>query len=120
MPFQILPPRKRYMSLSRLPKQIEAKLPSNLNQVPWTRTLAAGTLITSAILLVLGRRKAAIAVAAAGGAVALLEDPDGVRKFWNDIPDYVKSGQKMLGRFEGLVEQVAEQGGQLKDVLRRF
>ena len=108
------------MSLSRIPKQIEAKLPSSVRNVPWTRSLAAGTLITSAILLVLGRRKAAIAVAAAGGAVALLEDPDGVRKFWNDIPDYVKSGQKMLGRFEGLVEQVAEQGGQLKDVLRRF
>jgi len=108
------------MSLSTFPKQIEAKLPSSVKAVPWTRSLAAGTLLTSAILLVLGKRKAALAVAAAGGAVALIEDPDGVRKFWNDIPSYVQAGQKMLGRFEGLIEQVAEQGGQFKDVLRRL
>ena len=65
------------MSLTKFPKQIEANLPSNLRAMPWTRSVAAGTLLTSAILLVLGKRKAALAVAAAGGAVALIEDPDG-------------------------------------------
>lgn len=112
------------MSLSNIPKQIEAKLPDNLRDVSWnsvhlTRSLAAGTLLASAILLALGRRKAALAVAAAGGAVALLEDPEGVRKFWNDIPGYVQAGQRLLARFEGVIEQVAEQGESLKDVLKR-
>jgi hypothetical protein len=108
------------MGLSNFPKQIEAKLPSSVGSVPWTRSVAAGTLMTSAVLLALGKRKAALAVAAAGGAVALLEDPDGVRKFWNDIPSYVQEGQKLLGRLEGLIEQVAEQGAQFKDVLKRL
>jgi len=107
------------MSLSNISKQIDAKLPNTLNSIPWTRSLAAGTLLSSAILLVLGRRKAALAVAAAGGAVALLEDPEGVRKFWNDIPSYVQAGQRFLSRFEGVIEQVAEQGESLKDVLKR-
>jgi hypothetical protein len=112
------------MSLSNIPKQIEAKLPNNLSSVPlgsvpWTRSLAAGTLLSSAVLLALGRRKAALAVAAAGGAVALLEDPEGVRKFWNDIPGYVQAGQRMLARFEGVIEQVADQGQSFKDVLKR-
>jgi len=107
------------MSLAKFPKQIEANLPSNLSAVPWTRSLAAGTLVTSAILLVLGKRKAALAVAVAGGAVALIEDPDGARKFWNDIPDYIKAGQKALARIEGLIEQAAEQGVRFKDVLKR-
>jgi hypothetical protein len=107
------------MSLSKFPKQIEAKLPSSLNSVPWTRSLAAGTLLASAVLLVTGKRKAAIAVAAAGAAVALLEDPDGVRRFWGDVPSYVQAGQKLLARVEGLVEQAAEQGIRLKDVLKR-
>jgi hypothetical protein len=117
---EILQRERRTMSLSSFPKQIEAKLPSRVKSVPWTRSLAAGTLITSAVLLVLGQRKAALAVAAAGGAVALIEDPDSVRNFWNDIPSYVQSGQKMLGRLEGLIEQVAEQGAQFKDVLKRL
>ena len=107
------------MSLSSIPKQIEARLPKKLSSVPWTRSLAAGTLLSSAILLALGRRKAALAVAAAGGAVALLEDPDGVRKLWSDIPSYVQGGQRLLARFEGVIEQIAEQGGSLQDVLKR-
>lgn len=108
------------MSLSTFPKHIEARLPSSVSSAPWTRSLAAGTLLASAVLLVLGKRKAALAVAAAGGAVALIEDPDSVRKFWNEVPSYVQAGQKMLGRFEGLIEQIAEQGSQFKDVLRRL
>jgi hypothetical protein len=111
--------RKKTMSLTKFPKQIEASVHSNLSSVPWTRSVAAGTLVASAVLLVLGKRKAAIAVAAAGGAFALIEDTDAVRRFWNDVPDYVKAGQKFLGRVEGLIEQVAEQGGQLKDILKR-
>ncbi|AXC09754.1 hypothetical protein ACPOL_0373 [Acidisarcina polymorpha] len=75
--------------------------------------------MTSAVLLLTGRRKAALAVVAAGAAVALLEDPEGVRKFWSDVPDYVKAGQRLLGRLEGIIEQVADQGQTLKDVLRR-
>jgi hypothetical protein len=108
------------MSIAKFPKQIEAKLPSNVDSVPWTRSVAAGTLLASAILLILGKRKAAIAVAAAGGAVALIEDPDGVRRFWNEVPNYVKAGQRLLGRVEGLIEQAGEQAGQLRDVLRRL
>ena len=107
------------MSIAKFPKQIEAKLPSQTSEAPWTRSLAAGTLLASAVLLVLGRRKAALAVAAAGGAVALIEDPDSVRRFWNDIPEYVKAGQRLLARVEGLAEQAAQQGERLKDLLRR-
>ena len=107
------------MSIAKFPKQIEAKLPTQTSEAPWTRSLAAGTLLASAVLLILGRRKAALAVAAAGGAVALIEDPDSVRRFWNDIPEYVKAGQRLLARVEGLVEQAAEQGERLKDLLRR-
>jgi hypothetical protein len=107
------------MSLSKFPKQIEAKLPGGVRSVPWTRSVAVGTLLTSGILLATGRRKAALAVAATGATIALLEDPEGVRSFWNEVPNYVKAGQKLLGRLEGLAEQVAEQGEHLKDILRR-
>ena len=107
------------MSLSNVTKQIDVKLPSNLSEIPWTRALAAGTLLTSGILLATGRRKAALAVAAAGTAVALLEDPAGVKKFWDDIPGYVEAGQRLLARAEGVIEQIAAQGVQLKDVLKR-
>lgn len=107
------------MTLTKLPTQIDARLPKTLSEIPWNRTVAAGTLITSAILLLSGKRKSAIAVAATGATVMLLEDPDAVRKFWDNIPDYVQAGQKFLGRVEGFVEELASQGTNLRDVLRR-
>ena len=36
------------------------------------------------------------------------------------ISSYVQAGQKMLGRLKGLIEQVVEQGGQFKDMLKRL
>src|ERR1700734_35787 len=60
------------------------------------RTVAAGSLVTGAVLLATGKRKAGLAVAAAATVFALLEDPEGVKKTWNNIPDYLDSGHSML------------------------
>jgi hypothetical protein len=92
----------------------------NINQIPWTRAVAAGSLLTSVCLLIAGKRKAALAVAATGTAVALMEDPAAIRKFWNDLPDYMQTGQKFLGRMEGFVEELAAQGENLRKTLGRI
>jgi hypothetical protein len=110
------------MNLMQMPPQIEDGVRGAVNavsEVPWTRTLAAGTLLTSAALLFTGKRKASLATAVAGAAILLLEEPEAVRRFWNKIPDYVRASEQFLGRVEGYVEQFAEQGERVKKVLRR-
>ncbi|HEY0759783.1 MAG TPA: hypothetical protein VGD59_11055 [Acidisarcina sp.] len=91
----------------------------NIKEMHWTRAVAAGSLLTSVCLLVAGKRKAALAIAAAGTAVALLEDPDELRGFWEKLPDYVESGQKFLTRLEGFVEELGTQGERLRSTLGR-
>jgi hypothetical protein len=104
------------MKLMKMPKQIEARLPDSLPEVPWTRAFA-GSLIVSAWLLFTGRRKAALAVAAGGAAVALLENPDVARELWKGIPGYLHSAKDMLVRAEEFVEDVAEKGNKLRQTL---
>ena len=70
------------------------------------RTVAAGSLVTGAVLLASGKRKAGLAVAAAGTIFALVEDPEGVKKVWNNIPDYLDNGHSLLSRFEKFVGEV--------------
>ncbi len=72
----------------------------------WVRTVAAGSLVTGAILLASGKRKAGLAIAAAGTVFALVEDPEGVKKVWNNIPDYLDSGHGLLTRFEKFVGEL--------------
>ena len=105
------------MTLMKLPRQIEARMPNSLNDVHWTRAVAATSLVASAYLLVTGRRKSALAVAAGGAAVALLEKPEALREFWNGVPGYLRSAKDMLVRVEEFVEDIAERGDKLRKTL---
>ncbi len=107
------------MELSGVSKRVK----NSLDDLPggtsaWTRGLAAGSLLTGAVLLASGRRRAALAVAAAGSLVALLEESDNVRQIWEDLPDYIKTAQEALGRFETFVQDLGEQGEKIRKVIR--
>jgi hypothetical protein len=85
----------------------------------WVRTVAAGSMVTAAILLATGKRKAGLTVAAAGTIFALIEDPEGVKAVWNNIPDYLESGQGLLTRFEKFVGELTVQGERLRSVVEK-
>ena len=97
----------------KLPRQIEGKL----TEIPWTRSVAAGSLIVSALLLISGKRKSGLAVAAAGAAIALLENPGAVKDAWESMPRFVRAGQDFLVRVEDFVDELNKQGGRLRNVL---
>jgi hypothetical protein len=85
----------------------------------WVRTVAAGSLVTGAVLLATGKRKAGLTIAAAGTIFALVEDPEGVKKVWNSIPDYLDSGHSLLTRFEKFVAELTAQGEKLRSVVEK-
>ncbi|MGC2400733.1 MAG: hypothetical protein WA510_13155 [Acidobacteriaceae bacterium] len=87
--------------------------------VNWVRTVAAGSLVTGAVLLASGRRKTGLAVAAAGTIFALVEDPEGVKKVWNNIPNYMDSGHDLLSRFEKFVGELTAQGDKFRTVVEK-
>jgi hypothetical protein len=105
------------MNLIKLPKQIEARIPNSVPEIPWTRAVAAGSLIAGAYLLLTGRRKSALAVAAGGAAVALLENPEVLQELWKGIPGYLHSAKEMLVRVEEFAEDVAARGDKLRRTL---
>ena len=107
------------MKLTQIPKRIESHIPEPGADFPWTRAVAAGSLIASAYLLFTGRRKTALAIAAAGTAVAVLETPAAVREFSDNVPGYVRAGQDLLTRVEHFCEDVAEQGEKLRRMVVR-
>jgi len=102
-----------------LKRQGNRLLDSEWDNKQWLRTVAAGSLVTGAILLATGKRKAGLAVAAAGTAFALAEDPGAVKKVWNSLPDYIESGHSMLARFEKFVGELTAQGEKLRSVVEK-
>lgn len=99
------------------PMKITRKIETSLSEIPWTRTIAAGSFVVGALLLLAGRRKSALAVSAAGAAVALLENPEMVREAWNAMPRMVRTGQDFLVRIEDFMEELNKQGQQIRKVV---
>lgn len=105
------------VTLLEEPMKISRKIETSLSEIPWTRTIAAGSLVVGALLLITGRRKSALAVSAAGAAVALLENPEIVREAWNAMPRLVRGGQDFLVRVEDFVEELNKQGSHIRKVI---
>ena len=103
--------------LKRIPAQIDAHIPEAVKEFPWTRAVAVGSLIAGACLLFSGRRKAALAAAVAGAAVAALEKPEVVKELWDNTPKYLRAGQDFLLRAEDVVDDLRKKGEKLKGIL---
>jgi hypothetical protein len=99
------------------PMKITRKIESSLSEIPWTRTIAAGSFVVGALLLLSGRRKSALAVSAAGAAVALLENPEMVRDAWNAMPRMIRTGQDFLVRIEDFMEELNKQSQHVRKVI---
>jgi hypothetical protein len=113
-------------NLKTLPAPIEASTASAeavtenpTSNTQWTRALAAGSLVAGAVLLFTGRRKAALAVAVAGTAVAMLEKPEVVKEIWDNSPKYLRAGQDFLLRAEDVVGDLKAKGEKLKEMLSK-
>ena len=85
----------------------------------WVRVAAAGSLAASGVLLMAGKRRAGLAVAAAGTALVVLEQQDTVRLWWNRMPEYLAEAHSMLTRVQGAVDELAAQGDRLRSILSR-
>jgi len=101
------------LTLPTLSRRIE----SSLSAIPWTRSVAAGSLAAAAVLLLTGRRRSGLIVAAAGAAVALLENPEVVQDAWNSLPRYIRSGQDFIARAEDFVQELNRQGNRIRNVI---
>jgi hypothetical protein len=83
----------------------------------WARFAASGTLIASGVLLLNGKRRAGMVAAAAGTALALLDQPETLRSWWKVLPVYLDDIQRMLDQVEEMVEDLAVRRDRLRRIL---
>ena len=77
----------------------------------WKRAVIAGSLGASTLLLLKGKRPAAVLVGGVGLAVLASEYPDQFAKIREELPSYVRQGAKFLDlamQIGGRIEELAE------------
>jgi hypothetical protein len=105
-----------------------AKEPKNLSSRPcagpaegksWTGYAAGGTLIVGGLLLLTGKRRAGTVAAASGAALALLDQQDVLRAWWQALPGHIDAVQNVLNKVQDAVNDVAEKHEKLARILAK-
>src|ERR1700759_3021985 len=75
----------------------------------WKKGIVMGSIGAGAVLILMGRRPAGMAFAAAGLAVLASEYPEKFEAVWENAPDYLHRGMQIFSTLEKLGENFAEQ-----------
>jgi pimeloyl-ACP methyl ester carboxylesterase len=85
----------------------------------WIGFAAGGTLVAAGLLLLAGERRAGMVAAAAGTALAMLDQQETLQSWWNALPGYIDQVQGVLGKVQNTVNDVADKRETLRQVLAR-
>jgi hypothetical protein len=85
----------------------------------WTKYVAAGALLAGGAMMIAGNRRAGLVVAAAGTALAMLEEQEIIESWWNRLPGYLRDAQDLLDKVEGYVSEASVQGHRIQGMLQR-
>jgi|SRR5450631_459286 hypothetical protein len=84
----------------------------------WMGAAVGGTLLLGSVLLLSGKRRAGLLVTAAGTALALLEEQETVRAWWNVLPQYIDSAQRLLNQAQTTIEDLSEKRDRLRSLFK--
>ncbi len=105
------------MNLSQLGAKNGSTVLTTTEDVHWSHTVAAASLVAGAVLLITGRKRQALIVAAVGAATTLLEQPEAAQELWADLPKHIRNGQDFLVRAETFIERIGEQAARLRETI---
>jgi hypothetical protein len=92
---------------------------SSLEDTNWARVAAGGGLLAGGLLMLTGHRRAGLLSAASGTALALLDQQEVVRAWWDALPGYIEKVQRVVVQVEEAVNEVASQRERLHQTLTR-
>jgi hypothetical protein len=95
------------------PEQVESE------SMNWIGFAAGGTLATAGLLLLAGERRAGMVAAASGTALAMLDQQQTLRSWWEALPTYIDQVQGVLVKVQDTVNEVAARREDLRRVLAR-
>jgi hypothetical protein len=85
----------------------------------WAGYAAGGALIAGGLLLLTGQRRAGMVAATAGTALALLDQQETVRSWWQAIPYYIDEVEWTLSRVQETVNDIAIKREAVRRILAR-
>lgn len=104
----------------RLAKEVQVESPAAKDEgLNWVGFAAGSALIAGGLLLLTGQRRAGMVAASAGTALALLDQQETLRAWWNILPTYLDEFQATLNSVQHTVSDVAAKRDKLHRIMVR-
>jgi hypothetical protein len=85
----------------------------------WVGFAAGETLLAAGLLLLVGQRRAGMVAAAAGTALALLDQKEALHSWWKGLPGYIDEVEGLLCQVQNIVEDLAAKRETLRRILAK-
>lgn len=93
--------------------------PQRSSTPDWQRMAIGGAMLTGAVLLLSGKRKAGVLVSAAATALTLLEEQDALRSWWETLPRYLDDAQHLLEQAQTTLDDLTHKREKLRAMFNR-
>jgi hypothetical protein len=107
------PPRPGYPQ-----GQAENAPPEQANR-DWVGIASGSALLAGALLLLTGRKRAGLVVAAGATAVTLLDQKDTIVNWWHALPQHLDNVQRFLDQTQHRVEDLAAAREKLHGIFKK-
>jgi hypothetical protein len=85
----------------------------------WLAYSACGSLLAGGVLLLTGNRRAGLLAAIAGTTLAMLDQQETVRSWWNALPGLMDDANRMIGQVQNVVQNVDVQREKLRALVEK-
>jgi hypothetical protein len=107
------------MRVIPIPRQPQHAPDAENQPSPTLRFVAGGTLLAGAVLLLAGKRKAGLAVTAAGTALTLLHEKETTVRWWAALPLVLNNAQRLIGKAQTAMDEFDTHRQKLRSIVRR-
>ncbi|HEX8712131.1 MAG TPA: hypothetical protein VF730_09680 [Terracidiphilus sp.] len=83
------------------------------------RYAAAGSLVAGGALFLSGCRRSGLLAAVVGTALAMIDQQEAMRVWWNALPVYLDEAQLLLTRVQGTMDEVSARQEKVREVFRQ-
>ena len=83
----------------------------------WMRIGVGASLLTGALLLLTGKRKAGLLATAAGTALAMLDNSDLVSEWWEALPQHLDKAQQILDHTQQTIDDLSAKRDKILEML---
>jgi hypothetical protein len=90
-----------------------------MHEPDWIGIAVGGSFLVGALLLLSGKKKAGLVVAAGAMTLTAIDQQETIREWWSTLPRYLDDAQRLLDNAQSTIDDLAAKRDKLRAMFNR-